>query len=497
MIWQLKLAYFAAILNAAVIGVTFLLVKLTLTFANPLDTLTYRFAVAFAILLVPALAGFVKPGWRGKPMLSLLLLALLYPIAYFVLQTFGLQYATSAEGGIISAMTPAVTMIFASIFLKEKTTLMQKLSLLLSASGIVFIYAMNGTSDWSHTTGIVLLVLACITLAGYNVLARLVTRHFRAMEISFFMVAFAFFSFLAASLGTHAAAGTIDAFVAPLASSVFIALIGNYLYGELYFIPDGSRQDERILPLVDDYRHRCGSFDLAGSRYMESSMRRCHDYLRGNWGEYAVEFFCDIPEVTSANKESEVITMHIAMIAGSNRQNATSTSVLRYIETILKARNIQVSFIDLRVVQLPLYSPDSDVVPLEADLLITAVKQADGLIFATPEYHGSLSGSLKNALDYLDNGHVAGKPVLPVSSAGGPLGISSLIHLQGIIRNLHGILCPEWISIGDGQPAFDRDGVPQDMEIIQRIDQAVEQFIGLVRKLGDGSKQPVKEMMES
>lgn len=225
-IWQLKLAYFAAILNAAVIGVTFLLVKLTLTFANPLDTLTYRFAVAFAILLVAALAGFVKPGCRGKPLLSLLLLASLYPIAYFVLQTFGLQHATSAEGGIISAMTPAVTMIFASIFLKEKTTLMQKLSLLLSACGIVFIYAMNGTSDWAHTTGTVLLVLACITLAGYNVLARLVTRHFRAMEISFFMVGVAFFSFLAASLGTHAAAGTIDAFVAPLASSVFIALIG-------------------------------------------------------------------------------------------------------------------------------------------------------------------------------------------------------------------------------------------------------------------------------
>jgi drug/metabolite transporter (DMT)-like permease len=225
-IWQLKLAYFVAILNAAVIGVSYLLVKLTLAFANPLDTLTYRFAVAFAVLFVPAMFGLVKLDRRGKPIFSLLLLASLYPIAYFVLQTFGLQHATSAEGGIISAMTPAATMLFASIFLKETTTLMQKLSLLLSASGIVFIYAMNGNSDWSQTTGIVLLVLACITLAGYNVLARRVTRHFSAMEISVFMVGFAFFSFLAASLGNHAAAGTIDTFVAPLASRVFIALIG-------------------------------------------------------------------------------------------------------------------------------------------------------------------------------------------------------------------------------------------------------------------------------
>ncbi|MFR9710520.1 NADPH-dependent FMN reductase [Paenibacillus sp. MB22_1] len=189
--------------------------------------------------------------------------------------------------------------------------------------------------------------------------------------------------------------------------------------------------------------------------------------------------------------------MLITLIAGSNRHNAASTSILRYIEDVLKSRNIQVSFIDLAAVQLPLYSPDSEVVPPEADVLIHSVKQADGLILATPEYHGSISGSLKNALDYLDNSHVTGKPFLTLSSAGGPLGVSSLLHLQSIIRNLHGILCPEWISVGEGQSVFDADGVPQDMEVIQRIDQAVEQFIVLVKKLGHNSKQPAKVMMET
>jgi NAD(P)H-dependent FMN reductase len=189
--------------------------------------------------------------------------------------------------------------------------------------------------------------------------------------------------------------------------------------------------------------------------------------------------------------------MHITMIAGSNRHNAISTSVLGYIENILKARNIRVSFIDLKDVRLPLYSPDSEVVHPEADFVINSVQQAEGLIFATPEYHGSISGSLKNALDYLDNCHVAGKPVLPVSSAGGRLGISSLIHLQCIIRNLHGIVCPEWISIGDGQPVFDRNGAPQNMEVMKRIDQAVEQFIGLVRTLRYGGKQHAEVMMET
>ena len=189
--------------------------------------------------------------------------------------------------------------------------------------------------------------------------------------------------------------------------------------------------------------------------------------------------------------------MHITLIAGSNRHHAISTSILRYIENLLKSNNIPVSFIDLAAVQLPLFSPDSEVVPKEAELLITSVEQADGIILGTPEYHGSVSGSLKNALDYLDNRHVAGKPFLTVSSAGGPLGVSSLLHLQSIIRNLHGIHCPEWISVGEGQSIFDPNGVPQDKEILGRIDQAVEQFIAFVKKLGHDSKHSEKVMMET
>jgi len=189
--------------------------------------------------------------------------------------------------------------------------------------------------------------------------------------------------------------------------------------------------------------------------------------------------------------------MQIAMIAGSNRQNAASTNILRYIATILKARNIQVSMIDLGVARLPLFSPDSEEVGPEAEHLIRSVSQADGLIFATPEYHGSISGTLKNALDYLDNGQVAGKPALLVSSAGGPLGVSSLSHLQAIIRNLHGIVSPHWISIGDGHPLFDGDGVPQDPEIRQRIHQAVESLIGLVRKLATDRTPEASAVMPS
>lgn len=223
---DLKLAYFLAVLNAAVIGMSFLLVKLTLDFADPLDTLTYRFAAAFVIMIFPAAFGFVKLKYSGKPLYPLLLLASLYPIGYFMLQTFGLQHATSAEGGIISAFTPVVTMVFASVFLKETTTPLQKFSLVLSAVGVSFIFIMKGSSiDLSQITGIVLLLLACTILAGYNVLARAVTQRFSSAEISYFMMGTAFISLLVLSLTTHSISGTVDDFVAPLANGAFVALI--------------------------------------------------------------------------------------------------------------------------------------------------------------------------------------------------------------------------------------------------------------------------------
>lgn len=221
-----SLAYLLAVCNAVVIGLCFLLVKLTLQFTEPIDSLTYRFAAAFLLMIILVAFGFVKLQYRGKPLALLLLLAALYPVGYFLLQTYGLQVATSAEGGIISAFTPIATLTLASIVLKEETTPLQKRSILLSSAGVIFIFVMKGSRiDFSHITGIVLLILSCVIFAGYSVLARVLTRHFRAMEISCFMVGIAFLALSAVSLTNHTIRGTLDEFVAPLAHGQFVALI--------------------------------------------------------------------------------------------------------------------------------------------------------------------------------------------------------------------------------------------------------------------------------
>lgn len=178
--------------------------------------------------------------------------------------------------------------------------------------------------------------------------------------------------------------------------------------------------------------------------------------------------------------------MKIAMVAGSNRESATSTNLLRYIGSLLKAQHISVTLVDLRELQLPLFSPDTQEFHPNAQCLLETVAEADGLILASPEYHGSVSGVLKNALDYMNGSQVAGKSVLSVSSAGGPMGVGSLLHLQNIVRALHGVNSPEWISIGAGYHGFDSDGAPLDEGMRARVESAVEKFVILTRMLAAG-----------
>lgn len=242
-----QLAYILAVVNALVIGVSFIMVKMTLEHASPFDTLMYRFAAAFVLLVATAASGYFILNYRGKPVYKLLLLSTMYPMGFFMFQTFGLQHATSAEGGIINALTPIVTLVLATVFLKEATTHLQKLSILLSVAGVVFIFIMKGSGiDISLIKGIVLLIVACVVFAGYSVFARSVTKYFSPAEITCFMVGIAFPLSLAFSITTHASAGTLENLVTPLTNSGFIlivlylgavqlatALMGNYILSKI------------------------------------------------------------------------------------------------------------------------------------------------------------------------------------------------------------------------------------------------------------------------
>jgi NAD(P)H-dependent FMN reductase len=173
--------------------------------------------------------------------------------------------------------------------------------------------------------------------------------------------------------------------------------------------------------------------------------------------------------------------MKIAVLAGSNHKGSTSTKLSRYIERLLLDKEYDMTFFDVYKQPLTVYNPDIEATTVNELLMVEQLREADAIILSTADYHGGMTGAMKNALDFVGSDEFGGKPVLLVSSAGGPNGMSSLQQMTLTVRHCHGIVCPEWISIGRGQKDFDENGNPVSDKVRERIDNALSMFESMIK----------------
>ncbi|CAH1212514.1 hypothetical protein PAECIP111893_03552 [Paenibacillus plantiphilus] len=219
-------AYIAAILTAVIIGFSFLFVKLALTASNPADLLAHRFTVSFLAVLICVVAGRLPLAIKLKDVLVLLPLAALSPTLFFAFQAFGLLHISSSEAGIVQAAVPVFTMILASIFLKEHTSVWQKLSILLSVAGMGYILTQRGVRfEASDTIGYILILLSTLSVAAYSVFARKLIGSYKITDITFVMITIGFLSFNLMSIIEHISNGTIAAYFQPFTSQSFVLSI--------------------------------------------------------------------------------------------------------------------------------------------------------------------------------------------------------------------------------------------------------------------------------
>ncbi|WP_028776711.1 DMT family transporter [Shimazuella kribbensis] len=241
-------AYVASILFAVFIGLSFMFVKLIVNIAEPFDILAIRFLVAFILLSLPAIFGWIKLTISWKDIYLLIPFALLYPILFFTFQTWGLLGATSAEGGIIQATAPIFTVILSTLILKEKINLWQRLCLLLSVLGVIFIFVMQGASfSLDHIGSILLLLCSTLSFAVYSILVRRSGQSYKPYDLSFVVIMLSFISFTVISIVQHSVNGTILEIVEPYKepifwysifylacfSSVFSIFLSNYALSKL------------------------------------------------------------------------------------------------------------------------------------------------------------------------------------------------------------------------------------------------------------------------
>jgi FMN reductase len=135
------------------------------------------------------------------------------------------------------------------------------------------------------------------------------------------------------------------------------------------------------------------------------------------------------------------------------------------------------------------YPSDEPPTPDQLDLS-QAVSRADGLIIASPGYHGSISGLVKNALDTLellrtdDRPYFDGRPVgLIVTADGGQAGGSTLATLRAIVHAMRGWPTPLGASLSAGPQLFDDAGGcsdPRDSWQLRTIGEQVTTFASKV-----------------
>src|SRR5260221_1584847 len=91
----------------------------------------------------------------------------------------------------------------------------------------------------------------------------------------------------------------------------------------------------------------------------------------------------------------------IVGLGGSLAQHSTSLSALRVALEGAREYGANVQLFNLRELNLPMFVPDASPVPVAARELCDAVQAAQGMLWSSPLYHGTVSGSFKNALDWL------------------------------------------------------------------------------------------------
>lgn len=176
--------------------------------------------------------------------------------------------------------------------------------------------------------------------------------------------------------------------------------------------------------------------------------------------------------------------MKIVGIGGSLRKDSYSMQALYLVAERMKTLGATVEVLDLKQMDLPFCDGGSDYPDYpDVGVLKSTVKAADGIVLATPEYHGSVSGVIKNALDLMSFDEFSGKVTGFISVLGGQPNSNALNEMRVIMRWVHAWSIPEQIAIGQAWKAFDADGKLVDEKLAERFDGFAQSMVENTKRL--------------
>jgi chromate reductase len=188
-------------------------------------------------------------------------------------------------------------------------------------------------------------------------------------------------------------------------------------------------------------------------------------------------------------------TPKILAFAGSTRKESFNKRLAKIALLAADSAGADTTFIDLHDYDMPLYSGDFIAEHGMPDGVIAfkeMLKSHNGFFIASPEYNGSLTGTLKNAIDWATikgedeermacwNGKIAG---LVSASPGGLGGIRGLHHLRTILAGIGTFVLPNHLAVGNSTANLNNDTHIADENLQKQLNNLAIEMVRVIRGL--------------
>ncbi len=186
----------------------------------------------------------------------------------------------------------------------------------------------------------------------------------------------------------------------------------------------------------------------------------------------------------------------ILAFAGSTRTGSFNKHLAVQAAEAAREVGAEVTFVDLRDLKIPLFDQDDEAasgLPDGGKTFKSMLLQSDGFLIASPEYNSSITGVLKNAIDWASRSETDAEPSLAAfrgkaaalfsASPGALGGLRGLVHLRSILGNIGVLTLPDQVCISTAHEAFDSAGKLKDERKAKQVSALAASLVAILTKL--------------
>lgn len=181
--------------------------------------------------------------------------------------------------------------------------------------------------------------------------------------------------------------------------------------------------------------------------------------------------------------------MNILLFSGSLRKDSLNKKLIAVAENILSLSGHTPKVVDLKNLALPVYDGDIEAqgMPANVSQLGSDIQNAEAIIISSPEYNGSIAGSLKNTVDWISRLRpvpLSKKPILLMGASPGYYGsIRALGFTRAPFETLGSFVYPQTFALPSADKAFEDGQKLKDSATQKKLEDLIAGFISYAKKI--------------